>query len=526
MTTKLIKRAVFIAIAVLLSITAFAQRDGNNLKVKIHIVKAKAGDTLFLVVQKNYLSRRISILDEDKGDFYPGVLDKNGMCEFPVVIIDSPVYISLRKDYAQGDLNSLPRELFSDYLALPDDNITITADRIEELPYNLLALKGLRFDGDGAAKYRFTRDMKMIAENWKQGEASMARSNKMRDTLASRHFKALYPIQIVEGLERCEAIRSLRCERLDFYRNEMHTTEYEILSADILGDYLLEKQNILFRFYSNDVIENAVEPRVRKHRKELFGMLDTIKHKDIYFFSRSLADAFVRIKRVQANYLMKKDPFGLFITEPDRLMKEKLLTIYLLQQKKFVNEKIVAQTAEALEYITNEYYISLLKQTIYALAPGVDAVPFELPDEAGNRISLHDFRGKLVFIDFWYNGCSGCASYFKNVLSSLEKDYQNEDNLVFVTIAIDRNKDKWKKAIRSGVYTSAHAVNLYTDGLGDKHRVIDDYKVYSYPRPILISPDGKIITSDRGFMANDEWVRKTIEKELAMIKKEKSLPHI
>ncbi|MFC6100327.1 TlpA family protein disulfide reductase [Olivibacter domesticus] len=525
MIVKLIKATLFAAITTLLSITAFAQKN-DNLKVKVHIRNAKAGDTLVLVVQKNYLSKRISVLDEDKGDFYQGVLNKNRVCEFPDVHIEGPVYISLRKDYPQGDLNSLPRELFINYLALPGDNITITADKIEELPYNLLALAGLKFDGNGAAKYRFTRDMKMIAENWKQDNASMSRSKKMRDTLTSRHFKELYPIQIVEGLERCEAIRSLQHEQLELYRNEIQTTEYEILSADILGDYLLEKQSILFRFYSNDAIENAVEPSIKKHRVEMFKMLDTIEHNDIYSFSRSLADAFVRIKRVQANYLMKKDPFDLLITEPARLIKEKLLTIYLLQQKKFVNEKIVEQTAEAIEYITNEYYINLLKQTIYALAPGVEAALFELPDEVGNRISLQDFRGKLVLIDFWYNGCGGCASYFKNVLSSLEKDYQNEDDLVFITIAIDRDKEKWKKAIRSGVYTSAHAVNLYTDGFGDKHSVIDDYKVYSYPRPLLISQDGKIITSDRGFMANEEWVRRTIEKELAMIKKEKSLPRI
>ncbi|GLU57216.1 hypothetical protein Dfri01_66770 [Dyadobacter frigoris] len=122
---------------------------------------------------------------------------------------------------------------------------------------------------------------------------------------------------------------------------------------------------------------------------------------------------------------------------------------------------------------------------------GQDPYAFNLPDILGKYVKLDDFKGKVVFVDFWYTGCGGCAGYFKNVLSKAEEHFEGKD-IVFVTISADSGKSLWLKSIKTGIYVSDKSVNLFTEGQGFKHPAIGHYKFTSYPSMLLIDRSGKI----------------------------------
>jgi cytochrome oxidase Cu insertion factor (SCO1/SenC/PrrC family) len=123
---------------------------------------------------------------------------------------------------------------------------------------------------------------------------------------------------------------------------------------------------------------------------------------------------------------------------------------------------------------------------------GQPAYNFELTDTSGKKVKLSDFKGKVVFIDFWYTGCVNCLNYYENVLSKVEEQFRSNQNFVFISISIDKDKVYWLKSVNKRKYTSVLATNLYTNGEGTLNNVIANYRIEVYPRPLIIDKNQKI----------------------------------
>jgi len=67
---------------------------------------------------------------------------------------------------------------------------------------------------------------------------------------------------------------------------------------------------------------------------------------------------------------------------------------------------------------------------------------FTLPDPAGKKVSLKDFRGKLVMLNFWATWCVPC----REEMPTMERLYQEFKNRGFVIVAVSV-KDKKTEAL-------------------------------------------------------------------------------
>lgn len=64
---------------------------------------------------------------------------------------------------------------------------------------------------------------------------------------------------------------------------------------------------------------------------------------------------------------------------------------------------------------------------------------FELRDEDGRLVSLQDFEGKPIFLNFWATWCPPCIAE----MPSIDKAYQNlNEEVVFVLISTDESFQK------------------------------------------------------------------------------------
>lgn len=125
------------------------------------------------------------------------------------------------------------------------------------------------------------------------------------------------------------------------------------------------------------------------------------------------------------------------------------------------------------------------------LSKGKEAPMFNLKGVNGDNISLNDFKGSYVYIAVWATWCVPCKSELK-YMERLIKKYSSE-RLKFLTISIDSygNYDLWKNYVRKNcVDTAKHGIIL------DNSSFSDDYQIFSIPRFILISPEGKIVASN------------------------------
>jgi len=138
-------------------------------------------------------------------------------------------------------------------------------------------------------------------------------------------------------------------------------------------------------------------------------------------------------------------------------------------------------------------------ETIQNGAPGTRAQLFSQPDINGKAVSLMDFRGKYLLLDFWGSWCLPCRKNNTH-MKELYARYKDK-GLTILGIADNDNKpEDWKKAVaKDGVGSWEHILRgldsnkFKEDGKPQPGDVFHMYGVHAVPTQILINPDGVII---------------------------------
>lgn len=115
------------------------------------------------------------------------------------------------------------------------------------------------------------------------------------------------------------------------------------------------------------------------------------------------------------------------------------------------------------------------------------ALPFSIKDMAGNMISLSDFKGQYILLDFWASWCPPCR--INNPLLKRINEKYKKSNFKLISISADEVSDRWKDAVKKD---SMNWLNV-SDLKGINSKVAIEYGITAYPTYILVDPSGKII---------------------------------
>jgi peroxiredoxin len=124
-------------------------------------------------------------------------------------------------------------------------------------------------------------------------------------------------------------------------------------------------------------------------------------------------------------------------------------------------------------------------QVLTKLRTGTAAPGFKLKDREQKEVTLTDFKGKPVVLNFWTTYCQGCTTEMDRMKPIFDKF---RDRVSFISISADKDFNKM-----------LHFIDLKTDfvwnflHIGDDYELLKEYDVKSYPLFVLIDQDGNIV---------------------------------
>ncbi|MBL1410818.1 TlpA family protein disulfide reductase [Sphingobacterium faecale] len=144
-------------------------------------------------------------------------------------------------------------------------------------------------------------------------------------------------------------------------------------------------------------------------------------------------------------------------------------------------------------FASNNPLYSEVKSSYYLLNNNLSkgALPpnFVLADSLGDSVKLSDLKGKVVVLDFWFYGCGGCAQ-ITPALADIKKQFGKREDLIFVSVSIDKYRQSWLKGI--GEFSPKQALHLYTNGNGSDTPIIKHFNIKSYPTLMILDKNGKV----------------------------------
>ena len=124
----------------------------------------------------------------------------------------------------------------------------------------------------------------------------------------------------------------------------------------------------------------------------------------------------------------------------------------------------------------------------YLTRSGIPFKNFTAETSRGEKISLSDYRGKYVLLDFWASWCGPCRNILPEIKVLYDKYYPS-GKFDVLGISKDKDRQKWLEGIKEEALPWKNI--LFSEvKLSDKQQF---NSVTSLPQLILIGPDGKVL---------------------------------
>jgi peroxiredoxin len=137
------------------------------------------------------------------------------------------------------------------------------------------------------------------------------------------------------------------------------------------------------------------------------------------------------------------------------------------------------------------YRQSALSEVKNGLETGVKAPDFTLPDIYGSSLSLSQFKGQYVLLDFWASWCQACRKENPNLVEAYRRFRKR--NFTIVSISLDSKLEQWQKGVKADkLVWRTHASDL------NKWRspVLELFNIKAIPANYLIDTSGLIIAKN------------------------------
>ena len=122
-------------------------------------------------------------------------------------------------------------------------------------------------------------------------------------------------------------------------------------------------------------------------------------------------------------------------------------------------------------------------------ATALETVDFTLPDLDGKPVSLSDFRGKWVVVNYWATWCPPCLEEIPDLVELHEN---NRDKLVVLGVDHEEVNDDYLRELVDTYFISYPVVRM------EPAPVTPLGPVFGLPTTYIVSPAGEVVAHQEG----------------------------
>jgi thiol-disulfide isomerase/thioredoxin len=120
-------------------------------------------------------------------------------------------------------------------------------------------------------------------------------------------------------------------------------------------------------------------------------------------------------------------------------------------------------------------------------------------DLDGNEVSIDEYKGKLILIDFWETWCGPCLQVFP-AMQDLREEYPEKFDVLAVTVGMNEGPEEAR------VFAERNDYDF--EFLYDENNVFQRLGGRGIPFKVFVDPDGNLVTIEMGSYGQEQDYQK------------------
>jgi thiol-disulfide isomerase/thioredoxin len=145
---------------------------------------------------------------------------------------------------------------------------------------------------------------------------------------------------------------------------------------------------------------------------------------------------------------------------------------------------------------------------------GTLAPDFEFLTADGKKVKFKDYRGKVLYVDFWATWCSPCLRSFPYSYQ-LQEEMKKYEDLVFLFISIDKDKNRWLTWLKENKEKKGEHLLAISEG---DQNILKYFNINAIPHWMTIDHNGVVVNYNARSPGSDA-TRSSLRRYLRKTKK-------